>query len=82
MILRRRSVELLTGEHVPTTVRGLVDSVIVLGGLPCSVIATRAHAPIAMAVGWDRRRSLGRLAQRLAGPPSGAARRSARPRSA
>lgn len=68
MILRRRTVELLTGERIPAVVRGLVDDVVVLGGLPCSVIATRADAPVTMAVGRDRRRALGRLAARLTPP--------------
>lgn len=68
MILRRRTVEHLTGDGIPTAVRDLVDGLIVLGGLPCSVVATRRCAPVVMAVGRDRGAALSRLAERLGVP--------------
>lgn len=67
MILRRRTVELLTDDCLPDSLRGLVDQVIVLDGLPCSTIATRAPTQLVMTVGRDRATALCRLAERVRG---------------
>jgi hypothetical protein len=66
MILRRRTVELLARDQLPVGIQDTVDHVLVLGGLPCSTIATRATQPVVMTVGLDRASALRRLATRLA----------------
>jgi hypothetical protein len=65
MILRRRTVELLARDQLPMDIRDAVDHVLVLGGLPCSTIATRTTRPVVMTVGRDRASALRRLAARL-----------------
>lgn len=65
MILRRRTVELLAGADLPADLQRLVDRVLVLGGLPCSMIATRASQAPVMTVGLDRAAALRRLTDRL-----------------
>jgi len=67
VILRKRTVELLSGADLPADLQRAVDRVLVLGGLPCSMIATRGSQPVALAVGIDRAAALRRLADRLAG---------------
>ena len=73
MILRKRTVELLSGADLPADLQRAVDRVLVLGGLPCSMIATRGSQAVALAVGIDRAAALRRLACRLAGDRRGAA---------
>jgi hypothetical protein len=68
MILRRRTVELLARDQLPAGMRDAVDHVLVLGGLPCSTIATRRSQPPVMTVGLDRASALRHLALRLARP--------------
>lgn len=65
MILRKRTVELLAGTDLPADLRDVVDRVFVLGGLPCSTIATRGSQPMVMTVGLDRASALRRLATRI-----------------
>lgn len=72
MILRKRTVELLAGADLPPDLRSLADRVLVLGGLPCSTIATRGAQPPVMTVGFDRAAALRRLADRLGGAGRGA----------
>ena len=69
MILRRRTVEVLAGEDLPAGLPAAVERVLVLGGLPCSTIATGSAQPPVMAVGSDRAASLRRLRARLLAPP-------------
>lgn len=71
MILRKRTVELLAGTDLPADLRDVVDRVFVLGGLPCSTIATRGAQPMAMTVGLDRASALRRLVDRLGAGQSG-----------
>jgi hypothetical protein len=71
MILRRRTVELLARNQLPMSMRDTVDHVLVLGGLPCTTIATRTSQPVVMTVGLDRASALRRLAARLACGPHG-----------
>jgi hypothetical protein len=71
MILRRRTVELLNHDQLPADLRDTVDRVLVLGGLPCSTIATCTSQPVVMTVGLDRASALRRLTARLASGQDG-----------
>ena len=68
MILRRRTVETLAGDDLPPGLPAAVERVLVLGGLPCSKIATGSTHPPVLAVGADRAASLRRLRARLCEP--------------
>jgi len=78
VILRKRTVELLSGADLPADVQRAVDRVLVLGGLPCSMIATRGSHAVALAVGIDRAAALRRLSNRLGGEGRGAVSRARR----
>lgn len=65
MILRKRSVELLTGPQLGAGLRDVAHHVVVIGDLPWTAVALRHHHSPVMSIGASRGSVLRRLRDRI-----------------